>query len=48
MVILHFGTKIRFLNKKNFIAQNYRSFAETKVMGAENILRKFEIDEIIF
>ena len=37
-----------FLNKNNFIFQNYRSFSETTVMGSANILRKFELDQIIF
>ena len=37
-----------FLNKNNFISQNYRSFSETTVMGLGKILWKFEHDQIIF
>ena len=32
--ILHFWAKM-FLNKNNFISQNYRSITETTVMGSE-------------
>ena len=48
MIILPFWVKKWFLNKKIFIAQNYRSFTETTVMGTENILWKFELNQIIF
>ena len=48
MVILHFGAKKWFLNKNNFISQNYRSFTQTTVMGTVNILWKFELDQSIF
>ena len=44
MVICIFG----FLNKNNFISQNYWSFSETTVMGLGKILWKFEHDQIIF
>ena len=37
-----------FLNKNNFISQNYWSFTETTVIGTENILWKFELDRTIF
>ena len=48
MVILHWGQKMLFLNKNNFISQNYRSFTQTTVMGKEKILWKFELDQSIF
>ena len=37
-----------FLNKNNFISQNYQSFTESVVIGSGNILLKFELDPIIF
>ena len=40
MVILHFSVKkcvCVFFNKTSFFSQNYRSFAETAVMGIFNI-----------
>ena len=48
MVILHFGAKMWFLNKNHFIAQKYRCFTRSRVMGSGNILWKFEFDQIIF
>ena len=39
-----------FLNKNNFLSQNFRLFffTETTVMGSGNILWKFDLDQIIF
>ena len=37
-----------FLNKNNFISQNYQTLAESTVMDSGNILWKFELDQIIF
>ena len=37
-----------FLNKNDFISQNWWSFTETIEMGSGNILWKFELDQIIF
>ena len=48
MAILHFLVKMWFLNKNSFISQNYRPFTETTVMSTENILWKFELNQIIF
>ena len=49
IVILHFWVKnVVFEQKKIFISQNYWSFTETRVMGTENNLWKFELDPIIF
>ena len=42
------GKKYGVWTKKSSISQNYRSFTETTVMGAENILWKFELNKIIF
>ena len=49
IVILQFWVKmVFFLNKNSFISQTHWSFTETKVMGTENNLWKFELDLIIF
>ena len=48
MVILHFGVNMWFLNKNNFIYQNYPSFTETREMDTENILRKCKLDQLNF
>ena len=48
IVILHFLVKNVVLKKNCFISQNYWSFTETRVMGTENNLWKFELDQIIF
>ena len=48
MFISHFWAKMWFLNKYNFISQYYRFFTQTTVIGTENILWKFELDQSIF
>ena len=48
-VILYFlGKNCVFFSKNSFISQNNWSFTETRVMGTENNLWKFELDPIIF
>ena len=37
-----------FLKKNNLISQNYQCFTESTERGTENILWKFELDEIFF
>ena len=36
------------LNKNNLISQNKPSFTETRVIGTENILWNFYVDQTIF
>ena len=43
-----FGQKMSFLNKSNFISQNYQPFTERTVIGLGNILWKFKLYQIIF
>ena len=48
MVILHFWAKNVVFEQNIFISQKYRSFTGSRVIGAGNILWKFELDQIIF
>ena len=42
------GVFVIGLSQISLFSQNYRSFTETTVIGTENILRKFELNQIIF
>ena len=48
MVILNFRVKMWFLNKNSFISQTTGLLQKQTVMGTENILWKFELNQIIF
>ena len=46
--ILQFCVKKWLMKKNSFISQNHWPFTETRKMGTENNLWKFELDPIIF